>query len=788
MKTRKQKGKGIFQNVLNLFSGRKTARRKAMRSAQLSNANKERKTKLKKKWFKTKKNKQELSRLTAKLSTPNQRVYESEKQAALQNRKRVQKFFNRFYKKQTIPTPTPLEEMPTEGLVNYPKQERKPFNRKEAKQPNATFPEPPVVRTVQVREVNGEIIELAGQATVNYINAPILYALWKREAPKARLEDIPDADFDTFVQAIREKDMNLDAIARDVFHLPGEDALAELRLALEEGAGWPDRFAVVNFAYRFDDGTRIEKRLVKIPASVTPARFMGDIVNKGKKGILNAVEIDLITCPDATSMEMRKPLTTLKSNDCLFITSSKEYLNMIADATPTSAESNWISLQKKYLKVAQGIPIVAKYLKSARFIQEAFDNWGIEAIDPALFELFQIKYPELAIKMSTYFLSTKDFAYQARKLTAFENFLVIDKSIYSEEIGLTTLNPFESTSRFYAILEEAEEKDKLYGMSPYMAFIMKKIALPFWKRAFLSPGATENLRIYEMLTRPEQITIDFLQYLHFKSELIESTYNFRVARSTYVQPIGEGSLTEGMIQKLVGLYMSEYAINKRQLQFYQSIVVRLYEKEEVVDKSSRHHIEELLLKFKRPSAIRIPPNNNNNNNYSSLETINLSSPRPVPVPRFSEPVREERVATVPAQMNRRRRVALMSRAPGAFEQASTAENTNQTRRIALQRLRELNTWIAEKEPIYKEALRRYGNETRLKPKYNFVTRKLKYMKGNQSRLNSGNRNVIESYGILKLMEKAQAERAAFLSKLQRVGYPPLPASLNTMGETNTNID
>jgi len=198
-----------------------------------------------------------------------------------------------------------------------------------------------------------------------------------------------------------------------------------------------------------------------------------------------------------------------------------------------------------------------------------------------------------------------------------------------------------------------------------------------------------------------------------------------------------------------------------------------------VNKTSRHHIEELLMKFKRLSPIRLPranTNNNNNNNYSSVETINLSSPRPVV---------EERVSTAPF-INRRTRVARLSRAPGAFEEAARAENTNQTRQTALRRIRELNAWIADKEPLYRDALRRYGNETRLKPKYNFVTRKLKYLKGNQRGLHSGNRNVLESYAIIKLMEKAQAERAKFVANLRRVGYPSLPASPSSMGETNSN--
>lgn len=468
-----EKGGGLFTKVLNFFSGRKTARRKAMKPVSLTEAEKIKKKQLETKWFKTKKNKANLTQLKAKIGVPKQEVYESMKQEALENRPRRQRFFNRFYKPQSQPTPTQLETMPIEGLGPVFQNTRFNFNRKKAKIPNSELNEPPLKQGTAFREINGRRVELAGQATMTYVNAPLLYAMWKQEAPKARLEDISDEDYAKFVEAVNTIDPDApDEGVRRVFHLPGGlEELEQWRTEHEEGL--PGQVNTMDFEYYFGDGTSIEKRLVKIAGSASALRLLSEM-KKSKEILLDRAESDLTTCPtpyDEGDQEPQRnqsgrvippryaPLTSLKSNGCILLANAEDYLKTMIDMDNYS--KNWILLKPTYMHFARTIPISAKYLKSARFIQKAFDNWGILGIDPALFELFQLKYPELAIKISTYILSTKDFAYQEKKLKPLENFLVVDKSVFPQEIGLTTLNPFHSSSKFHDILEKAEEQDKL---------------------------------------------------------------------------------------------------------------------------------------------------------------------------------------------------------------------------------------------------------------------------------------------------------------------------------------
>lgn len=797
MKTRKQKGTGFFKNVVNFFSGRKTARRKAMKEATLSNQNEARKKSLEKKWFKTKKNKEELSTYKAKFSTPKEHVYEAKKNEALEARSRFQKFFNRFYKPQTVPTARQQEKMTIEGLLGFPGNTRKPLNYTKMKIPNNTIPFPPHKPSNSSRMINGERVELAGQATVVYMNAPLLYSLWARQPPKPSLELIDDADFEKFVATLKRYDDDLDLLAKRVFHMPG--GLRELerwRLEHEEGVGFNDptnpRYQVVEFEYIFPDGERIERALVKIPASVTAGRLINDI-EKGKQKILQAAEIDLATCPSTTDEgdipqyrdertgrimpAVYSPLTTLESNGCIHLLNSMDQFELQKENE--SLYKNWIVIDSKYLAM-RAIPVLAKYFKHLRVVQEAFDNWGIQGLDSAFFELLQYKYPALSIKISTYLLSTKDFAYQQRKLKPFENFLVIDKTLFSEEIALTAINPFTNKSKYMPLMDTAIQRNMLYGMSPYMAFFMKHNAIPFWKRLFPSSSSLENLRIYEGLGVHEQITVDYLQYLRFKEKLVDSSYDFEVARDSYQDFLGEGSLTEGLLKELVDLYMDDYRKHSNELEQLQKFVYRPYINPNFYTDWSKNFIESVLMKFKRPTAIRLPPNNNNNNNYSSPVVSVLPTPKeerksfgPVVTRRTFAPTKPPNLRTM-----------------GAFERAEYERTLPKNQRIKNleAKLLEDTAYLRQHERQYSNLRQKYGNFEALKPKLNFLTRKLKYVQGTKKQVNKQNQQFLENYMRMRDYRQVNQRKQTRLKELASLKFPPLPASENTMGSTNTEND
>ena len=765
MRTRKQKGTGFFNKVRDFFSGRKTARRKAMRNINLTNSNKEKKKQLEKKWFKTKENKKNLKVLKGKIA-PSEEEYEARKEAALENRSRFQKFFNRFYKPQTMPSASKQKNIEIEGILDSKENIRSPWNMSAVKKPNTELPIPQPQVSIYSKVVNGEKIDLAGQSMIIYLNAPLLYAMWKQEPPKATITDISDKDYEAFCKEVKKYD-DKNIVVQRVLHMPGGlPELEQWRKEHEEGLGYSQgQYNVVNFKYTFPDGTKFQKKVIKIAGSVSASRLLDD-TSKGKRKIIEGLEADIAQCVHGHQGTSR-PITTFKTNDCISVFNTVDY--QIFEASKGFMLNNWIILNPKYTGFTfQGL-LLAYYFKSMQSVQRAFDNWGVIGMDPALFELIQYKYPEMAIKCSTFFISTKDFAYQASKLKFYENFIVIDKSILKDEIMMTANNPFSSKSKHYPMLEEAEEQEKFYGLSPYLSYFMKHNELPFYKRVFLSSGTNDNLRIYETLSHHEQITIDYLQSLHFKDKLASSNYNFEEARNTYMIPIGEGDLNQGIMKKLVDLYMFDYQKHKKELEFYQKVVTRYYEGEQPVYLTSKQEIQDLLMKFKRPAPIRRPPNQNNNNNSTPRYSpaVPLSPPPKTPEGTYPRavswgPPNNGRMTFQPVQT----RKTVAPRTMGAFNTARLASQ-NQTRRNAQKRVEEIDAWLNSKKNQIEKAKTLYGNMQKLQPKFNFLTRKIKYLKGNTKKLSSNERNFLNSYVLMKQYEQIKKNRKQKFNTLQR---------------------
>jgi hypothetical protein len=321
----------------------------------------------------------------------------------------------------------------------------------------------------------------------------------------------------------------------------------------------------------------------------------------------------------------------------------------------------------------------------------------------------------------------------------------------------------------------------IYGMSAYMSFFMKHNAVPFWKRLFSSPSALENQRIYERLEVHEQITVDYLQYLRFKEKLLSSTYDFTKARDTYQDFLGQGSLTGGLIKKLVDLYMFEYPTHSDELEKLQKFVYRPYININYYNETGKEFIQTVLMKFKRPPPVRRPPNNNNNNNNYSSPVVSV----------FSEPTEERRsFAPTTTRKTFAPRKSVNERSMGAFNRATLeAQKPKSQRVIHLEKqLEQENEILKQYEQMYSELSRRYGKFEALKPKLNFLTRKIKYIQGTGKRLNQQNQTFLEDYRVMKIYKNANIRKQSLLKELVALQFPPLPGSTSTMGDTSTNND
>jgi hypothetical protein len=268
----------------------------------------------------------------------------------------------------------------------------------------------------------------------------------------------------------------------------------------------------------------------------------------------------------------RKPLSTLKSNACITLFKSLDGFNEIRSSD--LLQSNWLALEPQYFPVmtfgsTSYKDMSAKYFTKATFIQDALDNWGTLGMDSALFELFQAKYPEIAIKVSTYLVqASKDYAYQMKKLKFTENSILLDKQHLEKEIDLTLVFPFSKDSVFSPRLRKAMMEKQVYGMSPYMAYSVKKKLMGLWQLAF-DPNHTA---VYNTLNPYEKITFDYLQHLRFEDVLVDSDFDFQKAHKTYQDSVGERSIAK----ELHDLYKEDVGNHRKELTFFQGLVERQF--------------------------------------------------------------------------------------------------------------------------------------------------------------------------------------------------------------------
>ena len=709
-----QIGKGFFQDfqkkVWNRLSGRKTITQKLLKPLKDSTKqtiqnqlqkNTQRRTTLKQKKQRTQRELQELkvldktipalqTVLKAKIA-PTQDEYERQRKELLNQRPLKQKAYNKYYNED----PSQIEENvanPTsvEGIVSFKKDTRNPLSKEGLELPNANIPEPPSQASSH-RIVNGEEISLAGQATVTYINAPLYYAQWKQEPPLARLEEISDDDYNEFREALSDP-----RDARAIFHIPDDVSEDDWFLDMEEGAGFEsgESYKIVDFVHVFEDGTKVEKKLIKIGASRSIERLFSDL-NTSKDDLIKNMELDLAQCLETQAADDTRdhysPLTTLKSNGCIWIFPNIERTTLLT----MGGYKNFLIIPPPFN--TKTTAFMAKYMKGMRMVQDALDNWAIEGMDPLFWKLIETKYPDISIRISTYIFTTFEnkVPLYLNQLNYTENFMMVDTSIdfgtnTQDVMDLTVKNPFAADSKYVKPLRKAIERKKLYGVTPYVAYFMKKTVPSLWKEAFESSQV--NYSTYETLNAHEKIAIDYLQYLRFMETLVDTGYNYVEARTSYEDSLGDGSPTEGVMNEVIELYKEDVPKHAKEISFFQSLVTRqLAEDENHAVITSPADITALLLKFTGP-AIGFAPRRNR---FSALaEAVSEErAARPPLTLRSPAPARnlvtqlQSRLAVL-----KNERTMLLQNSPAYNAASKTRRNRNEVNRMYKNMMGRLGTF------------------------------------------------------------------------------------------------
>ena len=770
MKTLKGRRRG--GGLLNYLSGRKAIRQQGMMSRTLNEQEQAELRQLQSKWIKTRKNKNRIASLTTRIAPP-EAQFQAQQEQALAARSRFAKFFNRFYKQQNKPTPKEQLEVPIEGVSTLPGNIRPSPTKEKQRAPNRSLPVVPYIPAPEFRMINGRRVQLSSQIQMEGLNIPLLYGMWRQVDPPTSVEQISDEEFAAFAEEVKrrfDEDQSIDQIAREMFHVDGgEAAIQEWVVEHEQGPGYNQgEYRTVQLPVRMPDRSRRQIEFVKVPGAVSFPRYLSRIAG-GKKALLLALEHNDQQCTEVG--QPPAPLSSLKSNECFTIINPQRFDPSVF---PTDMlGNNWMFLAPSYMPIATApfLSLAAKYFGTASYIQEALDAWAIEGMDALFLELLQTKYPEYALKFTTYVMNTADFPYQKKKLRAFENFVLVDKSLWSEEIGFTALNPFKAPSTFAPVVHSASEQEKLYAYSPYMGYAMKIHALDDWKQAFPSPTQEDFLEVYMDLTPQEKITVEYLQYLLWQDRFSATTLNPVAARDAYKAYPGDPDV----MRKLIDLFFLYPAKQKAELVFYQKCVTKTYKGDIFQEAVRKRDLEVLLQKFMRAAIPQPPPVeqplSNARLNLSALGAEAVFENEPEPLPR--RVVWGNNRSPVPPASGQR------APATGAFAQAAQRRAPNAT---GLERRRqEVEAYLAAAKQTYASLAARSAE---IEARETFLQRKKRY-----GTLTAAEQRTLRNAAILRAFPDLQRRAEEELQRIRaQLGYPPLPASNTEQGNTNSNTN
>ncbi|NBO59403.1 MAG: hypothetical protein EBU82_00365 [Flavobacteriia bacterium] len=429
--------------------------------------------------------------------------------------------------------------------------------------------------------------------------------------PPARNKNILKDEFrETELAKEKQKD---NAISQALFYASAQTMQQVINRLEYAGPTNQERY-IVNTVERSVDGEYQEIQKIAVSGAGGIDRYFGFLLG-GLDYIKLTYEHDSQRCLKAIPFRIQgpsevkgnrkprdvfRPLVTLKSNDCLTMFNGiKNFLlHSTMEIDSELFRSNWIVLRKDYFPLKGGDEgggggpmdfIVAKAFPHASYIQKALDDWAIDAIDPALYSLFNIKYPFYSMKISTYmttperFLRLKTTVERERSdypvgagSFDFVNFMIVDKQILQEKSTfLAHVNPFEGSTKLNELMTQAIQSQAIYAVSPYIAFFMKRKYLNTFYNVFKTPNVskvsdplTQILRIYTNLpTAQEKITFDYLHYLYvletFQEEVTQPLNQGRAAANQYqerflrIQSLYREPLTRQQSDQILRLFTTE---------------------------------------------------------------------------------------------------------------------------------------------------------------------------------------------------------------------------------------
>jgi hypothetical protein len=179
---------------------------------------------------------------------------------------------------------------------------------------------------------------------------------------------------------------------------------------------------------------------------------------------------------------------------------------------------------KDYMKKPMPVLLSASKFLGTSFVQDAFKEQGVTTMDEDLFKLLQKESPRL-IESSKVFLATAD---KFKHLKLYDHFMILTEKALPEGLVVTYKDPLQ-----IAALRRAFDEDREFLLAdPYTAYCTKKKNMNLWSKAFgikASPTKgvywNSNFDSYVLLRDVEKLYVDFCQYQMVIGKYLDLTQN-----------------------------------------------------------------------------------------------------------------------------------------------------------------------------------------------------------------------------------------------------------------------
>lgn len=377
----------------------------------------------------------------------------------------------------------------------------------------------------------------------------------------------------------------------------------------------------------------------------------------------------------------------------------------------------------------------SKFLATS-FVQDAFKEQGVNMMDENLYELIKKEAPQL-VESSKVFLATAD---KFKHLKLYDHFMIFTEKALPEGLVVTYKDPL-----LLATVRRAFDESREFLLAdPYTAYCTKKKNPALWSKAFgikASPikgkYINSNFEIYEPLRDVEKLFVDFCQYQMVIGKYLDLTQNskqtsaeeyLKKASELYKVSIKDKKFLEMMSSVASGeKIFGEFKKIQKTLITYDSPLQTIEDIQALITKINpgwRRSQNLFEPAFVPTQAQRVVPTQAQPQQRGTLRLARVIPPLPVSPPVSLPSLPPSPLSTPRSNINSVSSNNSYVPIPEAMAPLST-ESKQQQIQEARQFIEQINSELLRATPIYNSTRRKHGlsSNNAITAKYNSIVKR-----------------------------------------------------------------